>query len=143
MYKNSASVARIMMTVATEPHVASALSSASGCSLSQLADALAECVSSVSTATDVSQCLTKSNRENESLQKQLNDLGHQSCCVTTQQPRLFSSLTSFAISPPPTTTTTRSENVRPSGDPDNATLLLLQIYALSSRPHTPLYARLP
>jgi len=44
---------------------------------SQLADALAECVSSVSTATDVSQCLTKTNRENELLQWQLNDLGRQ------------------------------------------------------------------
>jgi nucleoprotein TPR len=44
---------------------------------SQLADALAERDSSVSTATDVSQRLTKTNRENELLQKQLNDLGRQ------------------------------------------------------------------
>jgi nucleoprotein TPR len=44
---------------------------------SQLADALAERDSSVSTATDVSQRLTKTNRENEFLQKQLNDLGRQ------------------------------------------------------------------
>ncbi len=44
---------------------------------SQLADALAERDSSVSTATDVSQRLMKTNRENELLQKQLNDLGRQ------------------------------------------------------------------
>jgi nucleoprotein TPR len=44
---------------------------------SQLADALAERDSSVSTATDVSQRLTKTNRENELLQRQLNDLGRQ------------------------------------------------------------------
>ena len=44
---------------------------------SQLADALAERDSSVSMATDVSQRLTKTNRENELLQKQLNDLGRQ------------------------------------------------------------------
>jgi nucleoprotein TPR len=44
---------------------------------SQLADALAERDSSVSTATDVSQRLTKTNRENDLLQKQLNDLGRQ------------------------------------------------------------------
>ena len=44
---------------------------------SQLADALAERDSSVSTATDVSQRLTKTNRENQLLQKQLNDLGRQ------------------------------------------------------------------
>jgi nucleoprotein TPR len=40
----------------------------------QLADALAERDSSISTATDVTQRLTKTNCENESLQKQLNDL---------------------------------------------------------------------
>ena len=44
---------------------------------SQLADALAERDTSVSTATDVSQRLTKTNRENDLLQKQLNDLGRQ------------------------------------------------------------------
>jgi len=44
---------------------------------SQLADALAERDSSVSAATDASQRLTKTNRENELLQKQLNDLGRQ------------------------------------------------------------------
>ena len=44
---------------------------------SQLADALAERDSSVSTTTDVSQRLAKTNRENELLQKQLNDLGRQ------------------------------------------------------------------
>ena len=44
---------------------------------SQLADALAERDSSVSTATDVSRRLAKTNRENELLQKQLNDLGRQ------------------------------------------------------------------
>ena len=44
---------------------------------SQLADALAERDSSVSTATDVSRRLKKTNRENELLQKQLNDLGRQ------------------------------------------------------------------
>ena len=44
---------------------------------SQLADALAERDSSVSTATDVSRHLKKTNRENESLQKQLNDLRRQ------------------------------------------------------------------
>lgn len=44
---------------------------------SQLADALAERDSSVSTAADASQRLAKTNRENESLQKQLNDLGRQ------------------------------------------------------------------
>ncbi|KAH9977476.1 hypothetical protein BJV74DRAFT_946992 [Russula compacta] len=44
---------------------------------SQLADALAERDSSVSTATDVTQRLAKTNRENELLQKQLNDLGRQ------------------------------------------------------------------
>lgn len=44
---------------------------------SQLADALAERDSSVSTATDVSQRLAKTNRENGLLQKQLNDLGRQ------------------------------------------------------------------
>jgi len=44
---------------------------------SQLADALAERDSSVSAATDVSQRLTKTNRENGLLQKQLNDLGRQ------------------------------------------------------------------
>jgi chromosome segregation ATPase len=42
---------------------------------SQLADALVERISSVSTTTDVSRRLTKINRENELLQKQLNDLG--------------------------------------------------------------------
>ena len=44
---------------------------------SQLADALAERDSSVSTATDVSRRLKKTNRKNKSLQKQLNDLGRQ------------------------------------------------------------------
>ena len=44
---------------------------------SQLADALAERDSSVSSVTDVSQRLTKTNRENALLQKQLNDLGRQ------------------------------------------------------------------
>jgi nucleoprotein TPR len=44
---------------------------------SQLADALAERDSSVSAATDASQRLTKTNRENELLQRQLNDLGRQ------------------------------------------------------------------
>ena len=44
---------------------------------SQLADALTERDSSISTATDVTQRLTKTNRENDLLQKQLNDLGRQ------------------------------------------------------------------
>ncbi|KAH9974884.1 hypothetical protein BGW80DRAFT_1444514 [Lactifluus volemus] len=44
---------------------------------SQLTDALAERDTSLSTATDVSQRLVKTNRENELLQKQLNDLGRQ------------------------------------------------------------------
>jgi nucleoprotein TPR len=44
---------------------------------SQLADALAERDLNDSTATDVSQRLTKTNRENEFLQKQLNDMGRQ------------------------------------------------------------------
>jgi nucleoprotein TPR len=44
---------------------------------SQLADALAERDSSVLTAADASQRLAKTNRENELLQKQLNDLGRQ------------------------------------------------------------------
>ncbi len=44
---------------------------------SQLANALTEHDSSVSTATDISQCLTKTHYENELLQKQLNDLGQQ------------------------------------------------------------------
>ena len=44
---------------------------------SQLADALAERDSSASVATDVSQRLTKTNRENQMLQKQLNDMGRQ------------------------------------------------------------------
>lgn len=44
---------------------------------SQLADTLSERDSSVSAATDASQRLTKTNRENELLQKQLNDLGRQ------------------------------------------------------------------
>jgi nucleoprotein TPR len=44
---------------------------------SQLADALAERDSSVSTSTDVSQRLAKTNRENQLLQKQLNDMGRQ------------------------------------------------------------------
>ncbi|KAH9992148.1 hypothetical protein BJV77DRAFT_1067895 [Russula vinacea] len=44
---------------------------------SQLADALTERDSSISTATDVTQRLTKTNRENDLLQKQLNDLGHE------------------------------------------------------------------
>ena len=44
---------------------------------SQLADALAERDSSISTAADASQRLMKTNRENELLQKQLNDLGRQ------------------------------------------------------------------
>ncbi|KAH8990434.1 hypothetical protein EDB86DRAFT_3080419 [Lactarius hatsudake] len=44
---------------------------------SQLADALSERDSSASNATEVSQRLAKTIRENESLQKQLNDLGRQ------------------------------------------------------------------
>jgi nucleoprotein TPR len=44
---------------------------------SQLADALAERDSSASTATDISQRLGKTNRENELPQRQLNDLGRQ------------------------------------------------------------------
>ncbi|KAH9009576.1 hypothetical protein EDB84DRAFT_1571134 [Lactarius hengduanensis] len=44
---------------------------------SQLADALSERDSSASNATEVSQRLSKTIRENESLQKQLNDLGRQ------------------------------------------------------------------
>ncbi|KAH8980106.1 hypothetical protein EDB92DRAFT_1901586 [Lactarius akahatsu] len=44
---------------------------------SQLADALSERDSSASSATEVSQRLAKTIRENESLQKQLNDLGRQ------------------------------------------------------------------
>ena len=52
------------------------MSNTSGCNLraqlaSQLADALAERDSSTSTATDVSQRLTKTNRKNQMLQKQL------------------------------------------------------------------------
>ncbi|KAH9035766.1 hypothetical protein EDB85DRAFT_841962 [Lactarius pseudohatsudake] len=44
---------------------------------SQLADALSERDSSASNASEVSQRLSKTIRENESLQKQLNDLGRQ------------------------------------------------------------------
>jgi nucleoprotein TPR len=44
---------------------------------SQLADALAERDSSVSAATDISQRLARTSRENDLLQKQLNDLGRQ------------------------------------------------------------------
>ena len=45
--------------------------------MSQLADALSERDSSASNATEFSQRLTKTIRENELLQKQLNDLGRQ------------------------------------------------------------------
>ncbi len=45
--------------------------------MSQLADALSERDSSASHATEISQRLAKTIRENESLQKQLNDLGRQ------------------------------------------------------------------
>jgi nucleoprotein TPR len=45
--------------------------------VSQLADALSERDSSASNATEFSQRLTKTIRENDSLQKQLNDLGRQ------------------------------------------------------------------